>query len=165
MGEFREKFFEKHSKVEVLVALLREGKTVQARFGGGSMRPLLDEQSLVTIAPIDSRRLRRGDVVLCRKDGKIFVHRCIESRTIDHEEHIITRGDSSPAFDQPIAISNVLGIVTQTMRGSRVRNFETQRWRYINIFLAMYAPYISAVERMTRRLWRWMARFAMSTVG
>jgi signal peptidase I len=159
MGGFREEFFGRHSKIEVLVALLREGETVQAHFGGGSMRPLLDERSLVTIAPVDARRLRRGDVVLCRRGGGVFVHRCIGSRTIGHEEHIITRGDSVPTCDQPIAISNVLGIVTQTRRGSRVTNFESRRWRYINLFLAAYAPYVSAVERATHRLWRWAARY------
>mgnify|MGYP001387729066 CR=1 FL=1 len=159
MGGFREEFFGRHSKIEVLVALLREGETIQARFRGGSMRPLLDERSLITIAPIDARQLRRGDVVLCRRGGVFFVHRYLGSRTIGHAEHIITRGDSTLPCDQPTAISNVLGIVTQTRRGSRVKNFESRRWRYINLFLAAYAPYVSAVERVTHRLWKWAARY------
>ena len=56
------------------VAGLREGRTVQVRPRGHSMRPRIFDGDLVTIAPCDPDRVEKGDVVLVRIRGNWLLH-------------------------------------------------------------------------------------------
>lgn len=57
------------------IANLREGKTVSFRPHGNSMQGRIESGQLVTVAPIaDIQTLCVGDIVLCKVNGKCFVH-------------------------------------------------------------------------------------------
>jgi hypothetical protein len=54
---------------------LLEGKTVQFRPRGGSMKGKVDSGQLCTVEPIqDHGSLEVGDIVLCRVSGKEYLH-------------------------------------------------------------------------------------------
>jgi len=56
-------------------SLLREGKTATVKPRGNSMRPIIFDGDTVTLDPIkDPDTLRKGTVVLCRVNGRDYLH-------------------------------------------------------------------------------------------
>lgn len=53
---------------------LQEGKTVTFNPRGNSMMPRIKSGQDVTVAPVDTKDVNVGDVVLCKVAGKIFLH-------------------------------------------------------------------------------------------
>jgi SOS-response transcriptional repressor LexA len=56
------------------IEALREGKTIQVRPRGHSMKGKVDSGDLVTIAPVDPESLKVGDIVLVRVRGTDYLH-------------------------------------------------------------------------------------------
>ena len=54
---------------------LQAGETIQFRPVGNSMTPRVSSGALVTVEPIkDHTTVERGDVVLCKVRGKVYLH-------------------------------------------------------------------------------------------
>ena len=56
------------------VEALRDGKSVDVRPRGHSMRPRINDGDLVTLAPCDPESVEFGDVVLVRLRGNWLLH-------------------------------------------------------------------------------------------
>lgn len=56
------------------MAQLREGKTVSFRPRGNSMRGKIESGDLCTVAPVDVTTLEVGDIVLCKVNGREYLH-------------------------------------------------------------------------------------------
>ncbi len=56
------------------IARLREGETVQFRPRGDSMRGKIESGQLCTVEPVDPATLEVGDVVLCKVNGREYLH-------------------------------------------------------------------------------------------
>jgi hypothetical protein len=53
---------------------LKNGETVQFRPRGNSMKGKVESGQLVTVVPISSRELQKGDMVLCKVNGSQYLH-------------------------------------------------------------------------------------------
>ena len=53
---------------------LNSGETVQFRPRGNSMKGKIESGQLVTVEPISNRELQKGDIVLCKVNGKQYLH-------------------------------------------------------------------------------------------
>jgi hypothetical protein len=56
------------------IASLRAGETVQFRPRGGSMRGKIESGQLCTVEPVDPATLSVGDIVLCKVNGREYLH-------------------------------------------------------------------------------------------
>lgn len=56
------------------IAALEEGKTVSFRPHGNSMTPRIKSGQLCTVEPANVTQVEQGDVVLCKVQGKVFLH-------------------------------------------------------------------------------------------
>lgn len=57
------------------IAQLQSGETVQFRPHGNSMRPRVQSGQLCTVEPVtDHSALGKGDVVLCKVNGREYLH-------------------------------------------------------------------------------------------
>jgi SOS-response transcriptional repressor LexA len=56
------------------IVKLKEGRTVQFRPRGHSMRGKVDSGDLVTVEPVDTAALAVGDIVLCKVRGREYLH-------------------------------------------------------------------------------------------
>lgn len=52
---------------------LQDGESVKFRPRGNSMSPKIDSGQLITVSP-KCEKLKKGDIVLCKVKGKIYVH-------------------------------------------------------------------------------------------
>lgn len=69
----------------------------------GSMRPALDERSVVLFEPYVGQALRVGDLVEFDRAGLRVLHRVIEVR----RNGVITQGDANPAPDGLVPLSAI----------------------------------------------------------
>jgi len=98
--------------------LLRRGILTLKAFGT-SMLPTLWPGDVVAIQSCDFNEAAAGDIVLCMRDGRFYLHR-LTKKTSPGNNLLLTRGDSMPAPDPPVIASEVLGKVTEIRRGHRV---------------------------------------------
>ncbi len=65
---------------------LQNGETVQFRPRGDSMRGKIESGQLCTVTPVDPATLRVGDIVLCKVNGRQYLHLV---KAIDGERFLI----------------------------------------------------------------------------
>jgi len=53
---------------------LRNGQTVSFRPRGNSMSGKIESGQLCTVVPVDPSSLRVGDIVLCKVNGREYIH-------------------------------------------------------------------------------------------
>ena len=53
---------------------LKNGETVSFRPRGNSMSGKIDSGQLCTVEPVDSSKLKVGDIVLCKVNGYEYLH-------------------------------------------------------------------------------------------
>jgi hypothetical protein len=56
------------------IAKLRAGETVSFRPRGQSMKGKIESGQLCTVAPVDPTTLQVGDIVLCKVNGREYLH-------------------------------------------------------------------------------------------
>ena len=56
------------------IARLQAGETVQFRPTGNSMRGKIESGQLCTVEPVDPGTLQVGDIVLCKVNGREYLH-------------------------------------------------------------------------------------------
>jgi hypothetical protein len=120
----------------VSAQLLADGFGVRFRAGGASMQPAIHDGDALIVAPVSTREVRPGDVLLYRRDRRGIAHRVVRVRTTGGAVmDVLLRGDAEPACDAPVAAHDVLGRLVAVDRTAR------QRW----------PSRLSAVVRRTAR--------------
>ena len=56
------------------ITRLQDGETVQFRLRGNSMTGKIESGQLCTVEPVDPGTLEVGDIVLCKVNGKQYLH-------------------------------------------------------------------------------------------
>lgn len=88
---------------------LQRGETVENyREGGNSMVPLIYSRQPVTLEPVDTSKLEKGDIVLVKVRGKIYTHKVIGTRKGE-----VQIGNNHGHVNGWTKLSNVYGIVTE----------------------------------------------------
>jgi hypothetical protein len=133
-----------HLFIDMSTELLRQGRSVRFRAPGLSMHPVIKEGETVTVAPISSFDIKRGDILLYLVGKKIIAHRVVsikreKSKSKSHSSNhsstqasthskepnlqliFILRGDASVTCDDPVEAKQILGkVVIVERRGRRV---------------------------------------------
>jgi hypothetical protein len=110
MTEAREAY-----KLDLAAEVIRSHGTIRLQALGTSMLPSIWPGDVLSIES-GPDELVPGDIVLVARDGRFFVHRLIDKQGSDW----ITRGDSLPQNDAPVAEAQVLGKVSAIHRQGRV---------------------------------------------
>ena len=121
-------------------AMLAEGREVQIRMKGHSMRPLLrSERDQVVLTPCaDPARLQLGDVVLFRCCGRHILHR-------------IVRRDGERITEQ-CTTRDVAGIAVRVIRASgRVVSCDSPGWQLRSRLWLAIPPWLR--RQVLRVLW------------
>ena len=137
--------------------LLQEGKNIQIKPQGYSMYPVLvPGRDEAVIEPIGKRRLRRGDVVLYRRDpevtgGILVLHRIWKCK----QDGYYLVGDNQKEIEGPLRAEQVKGIMVGLVRKGKyisVKNIfyciATRGW----LLLRPMRPGISKVTAFLKRL-------------
>ncbi len=88
---------------------LKNGQTVKFRPHGNSMQPRIESGQLVTVTPVTQDCVKVGDVVLCKVDGKQWLH-LVTAIGSDGRYQISNNKGHINGWCTP---QNVFGVVTQ----------------------------------------------------
>lgn len=134
-------------------ALLAGGQTIRMRPQGTSMYPMfaspLDE---AVIEPVNTEKLRRGDVVVYRRDpqagGLLVMHR-IYRRSGDKFYMV---GDNQSVIEGPLRADQMRGILVEWVRKGRTYSVKNIGYRiFFGLWLWML-PLRDPIHRLLARL-------------
>lgn len=116
--------------------LLEQGKTVQFGPIGYSMYPLfVPGRDEAVVAPADPEALKRGDVVLYRRDESILVLHRIWKRKSDGFYMV---GDNQRQVEGPLRPDQIKGVLVQIIRKGRRFSVKSIPYRVLAaVWLAM----------------------------
>ena len=131
---------------ELLIQLLKSGKTVDVTAQGLSMFPVLLPDDILRVKPVKPEQLLRGQIIVYEKDSKIISHRYI--KTVNGE--IICKGDGLIYNDAPFNNENLLGVVVARIRknntilfNNRLKLFSGLIITYLTPFTGLFFHYLS----------------------
>jgi signal peptidase I len=103
--------------VELIAAVREKGADFRFKAPGGSMRPAIRNNDLVTLSPLQGLSPFAGEVVAFRhpQSNRLFLHRVIRKK----EKLYFIRGDRLQWVDKHIPVENILGVVTEVERSGK----------------------------------------------
>ncbi|MCH5342953.1 MAG: S24/S26 family peptidase [Acetatifactor sp.] len=135
--------------------LLAEGRIIQFKPQGYSMYPLfVPGRDEAIVAPAEVSKLRRGDVVLYRRDGSILVLHRIWKRKGD-QFYLV--GDNQTEIEGPLRPDQMKGILIGLRRNGRhisTKNVIYRTLLNIWLFLRPLRPAISGVAAAAKRMFK-----------
>jgi len=113
---------------EVIVGLLREGRSVRFKARGRSMYPTIRDGEIITINPIAPSLLKAGDIILYDSGGSLIAHRIARINQGDgNKVEFIVRSDTTGDCDETVALRQILGKVVCVRRQGRDIPLDTLR--------------------------------------
>ncbi len=102
---------------ELMEAVLARRASFRFRAKGSSMAPFIENNDVITVAPLHGASIRSGDVVAFTQPetGQLKVHRVIAKR----EDAFLLMGDNASRVDGRIPLACIQGLVTQLERKGR----------------------------------------------
>ncbi|MGA2415767.1 MAG: hypothetical protein ABSF59_15050 [Candidatus Sulfotelmatobacter sp.] len=86
---------------------------------GWSMLPAVWPGDTLVVENVRPNEVRRGDVVVVGRDGKLCAHRVIDAADDAENPQWITQGDALPAPDRPVLAHELLGRVAYLIRAGK----------------------------------------------
>lgn len=149
--------------------LLQEGNTIQFVPNGFSMYPLFDPRrpDQAIVEPMKGHKLKRGDVVLFRRDGSpeetdaqgnrmgiLVIHRIAKIRG----EEIFCVGDNQYLLEGPLRPDQMRGILKGRVRGEKTLSVDALSYRFLSglwlLMLPFRRPVFGCVKGVHRLLGR-----------
>lgn len=133
---------EKSTQDLVLDAVLNvwtlAGKKHYIPITGRSMFPIIRNGDHVLMAH-GCAGIRRGDVIVFRRDGKLIAHRVLRISENEGGYTFLTKGDNVLQFDPPLRANEIVGRVLAVKRGEQQISFDTAIWRITGLLIAIGA--------------------------
>ena len=135
--------------VELLKAVLGNGRPFRVRATGISMSPFIKDSDIITISPLLPGGLQIGDVAafMQSKTGKLVVHRVVGIK----KDAYIMRGDNTLESDGLIPASCVLGYITRAEREGRQVSLRSRPERIIIAHLSyrgLLMPFLILMHKL-----------------
>lgn len=99
-------------KCELAGQTLRLFGTLRIRAMGTSMLPAVWPGDTLCVERAEIGQLSEGDIVLYKRDGRVFAHRVISIASHLENLTVITQGDAMLRPDKPVSSAELLGKVT-----------------------------------------------------
>ncbi|MCD7738929.1 MAG: hypothetical protein LUH58_07820 [Lachnospiraceae bacterium] len=132
-----------------IAKLLSEGKAVQIFPQGYSMYPLfIPGRDEAVIIPADPGKLRRGDVVLYRREGGLLVLHRLRRRT---EEGLYFAGDNQTQEEGPLKSEQVIGVLAAFVRKGRRVSVRNPVYRLLSLLWMELMPVRGLLRALLRR--------------
>ncbi|MBQ9413674.1 MAG: S24/S26 family peptidase [Clostridia bacterium] len=125
------------------------GQTAVLPVTGVSMRPTLLPGDSVTLAAADPAAIRRGDVVLYRRDSHAFVlHRVVKA----HKDTLTLCGDGQVALEKGLPRTAVIGkAIAGTHSGTPFGEDYLRRTARTRLFSRPFRAAATAIHRMKQQ--------------
>lgn len=131
-------------------SLLEQGM-LRLKVTSQSMSPLLLPGDYVLVKPTSTEAIRRGDLLVTRREEGYLTHRLI---AID-ERGWRTKGDQNGQADAPVEVTDIVGLVVAYERLEKIHSLRTQ----MRVLVARLLGWLGWREITSRtQLGKWSAR-------
>ena len=135
--------------MEPLLGLLEETRSVPLVISGGSMTPFLVHRRDTVYLSKPDRPLKKGDMILYRRDGGAYVlHRICAVR----EEGYDLVGDAQTAIERGVRPDRVLALVTAVRRKGKLLKKGDFWWDFFEKVWIRLIPLRPGLTGLYRRL-------------
>ena len=141
--------------------LLDEGKAVRFQVKGWSMRPFIQDEDFITVAPARNSKMKIGDIVYYfTPEKKPRVHRVVKVCKKRGQVTYLIKGDAVFSSAERVEAGSVLGKVTAVERKGRTKRLDTASSRIKSLLLAAMSPFnrwaysLGSLVKQTRSLFR-----------
>ncbi|MCL2252974.1 MAG: S24/S26 family peptidase [Lachnospiraceae bacterium] len=139
-----------------LLKIIESGKAVNLKINGWSMSPLLYPERDSIILAKTKGQLKRGDVVLYRRDnGKYIVHRIYKIK----RKTFFTIGDAETAIEGPLNRNQILASAIGAYRKKRYFDFGSFKWKAFSYIWLLVRPFRPCIWRIVAKFYRLLANF------
>jgi len=127
------------------------------------MHPTICHGDVITVEPVPTPKLKRGDIILYRSQSGFIAHRIVKIKKRNGEGlTYILKGDASATCDEPVETQQVLGKVVFLERNHRIidpYSLRVRLWGMVYRWLnhRIIDPYSLRV-RLWGMVYRWLAR-------
>lgn len=111
--------------VAQIAQVLEQQGRVMMRVRGSSMLPWIKAGDIALIRRADINCLRCGDVVLFKRESRLFVHRLVEKHGTREEARFLAKGDAHPRPDGMVDRDLVLGRVARIYRNDKTIDLDS----------------------------------------
>lgn len=115
-------------KGQLFLEILKSSGQAKLAVTGASMLPAIWPGDILEVHRQSAAEISPGDVVLFARRGGFAAHRVVEKVGGPERTLLITRGDALRAPDSPISPEELLGRVTDVLRGGRRLEPRLTRW-------------------------------------
>ena len=105
-------------KCRLFLEVLRSFGEARLRVTGSSMLPTIWPGDVLEVRHLGVVEIQSGDVVLFQRQGQLVAHRVMQVLGRPGGHLLIARGDRQRAADAPITKEELLGRVTEILRGN-----------------------------------------------
>jgi signal peptidase I len=135
-----------------IAAALRLRGHISLRVQGASMLPWVRPGDIARIQKVSMDATRCGDVVLFRRENRLFVHRIIEKGGTVDAAAFRAKGDAHPTCDGMVEQQELLGRVVRLYRGGRRIDLDAPSQRALGLLISRLS--------LRSRFWYPLARLA-----
>jgi len=104
---------------EVTEHALGSGTVVRFRAEGSSMHPTIRDGELITVAPVSTADVARGDLLLCRHRGRVIAHRIVSIAGDGGDRRFELRGDGQRASEVFVGADDIVARIVAVRRHGR----------------------------------------------
>lgn len=142
--------------MDSFLPLLEEGKTVEIAPIGTSMFPLFTANGdLAVLAAADIRKLRRGDVVLYRRDNDMLViHRIYRKK----KDGFYMVGDNQTMIEGPLRPEQIKAVMVSFYRKGRRISCKNPIYFGLSRFWLLLRPIRPFISRPLGTVYRFLAK-------
>jgi len=141
--------------------ILTRGALLRFRARGSSMRPFIESGDVILIEPLDSTKVRSGDVVFYRRvDGGLTAHRLVKINHSEGSTILTMKGDALDYSDPPVSPEQVLGRVISVEKDGHNVKLDTGISRLLTRTWALTSPMSRWLHPILRKLWRLHSRLS-----
>jgi len=137
-------------KTALAAETLRAGDSIRLRVLGSSMLPTIWPGDVLSIDKVLVDEITPGDIVVCERDDRFFVHRFRGKSESSNGIRWQTRGDSMPQDDPPFSEGQLLGRVSHILRGDHVVTPKTTR-STLDRLLSLMICHVDSVRNLALR--------------
>jgi GNAT superfamily N-acetyltransferase len=112
--------------------LIDQGKSIRFRAEGFSMYPVICDQDIVTMSPVQGEDLCVGDIVIYSQDSKPRIHRIVRKE----KSFVTIRGDTNTGIVETIAYEDIWGRLSLVERDGKHYHHGYSKRRFKDILLS-----------------------------
>lgn len=128
------------------------------RLKGISMYPLLRQGDIGIVRSIPPYRIKRGELIVYKRDGRIICHRVIKKEIKADQLYFLTKADFSLYPDEPVSEKEVIGRLEALHRDDSLVDLNEAKYKLLGtLFMiggGLWLSFYEILRELAKRLWK-----------